>query len=143
LPYFWVVNFRQRFLRYGIGVIIGVLLSALFFSGRSCNDWLPGKRVKARMQLEEVQPDTFLQCLLDCEGPTKADSNQLMKWLLAAEINWSESAAREERPCYLFEMPAECPFAELTVCFSEHSASVGMPYLREAVSCGCDEVKDE
>lgn len=138
------MNFRQRFLRYGIGVIIGVLLSALFFSGRSCNDWLPGKRIKARIQLEGVQPDTVLQCLLDCDGPTQADPNQLMQWLLAAEINWSQSAARQERPCYLFEMPTACPFEELTVCFSEHSASVGMPRVREAqLTCGCDEVKGE
>ena len=137
MSYFWVVNFRQRFLRYGIGVIIGVILSALFFSGRSCNDWLPGKRIKARMQLEGIQPDAPLQCLLDCEGSTRADGNQVMEWLLAADINWSESAAREERPCYLFEMQEECPFETLTVCFSEHSASVGMAVVREATDCPC------
>ena len=74
---FWS-NFRQRFLRYGIGVIIGVILSASF-SGRSCNDWLPGKRIKARMQL--IQPDAPLQCLLDCEGPTRADGTR-SQWLL-------------------------------------------------------------
>lgn len=137
------MNFRQRFLRYGIGVIIGVILSALFFSGRSCNDWLPGKRIKARMQLEGIQPDAPLACLLDCEGPTRADAHQLMQWLLEADINWSESAARGERPCYLFEMQDSCPFKTLSVCFSEHSASVGMAILREATACPCDGVMVE
>ena len=131
------MNFRQRFLRYGIGVIIGVILSALFFSGRGCNDWLPGKRIKARVQLEGIQMDAPLQCLLECKGTTYTDGNQVMQWLLAADINWSESAAREERPCYLFEMQADCPFETLTVCFSKHSASVGMAVVREATDCPC------
>jgi len=64
-----------------------------------------------------------------------------MQWLLAADINWSEGAAREERPCYLFEMQADCPFETLTVCFSEHSASVGMAVVREVADCPC--AKDE
>ena len=131
------MDLRQRFLRYGIGVIIGVILSALFFSGRSCNDWLPGKRIKARIQLEGIQPDAPLQCLLECEGSTRADGNQMMQWLLAADINWSESTAREEHPCYLFEMKAGCPFETLTVCFLEHSASIGMAVMREATDCPC------
>lgn len=137
MSYFWVVNIRQRFLRYGIGVIIGVILSALFFSGRSCNDWLPGKRIKARMQLEGIQPDAHLQCLMDCDGLTRADGPQLLRWLLAADINWSKSTARGERPCYLFEMQEDCPFTSLTVCFSERTASVGMVVVREAGNCPC------
>ena len=89
------------------------------------------------MQLEGIQPDALLECLLECEGPTRADGSQVMQWLLAADINWSESAAREERPCYLFEMQEDCPFEALTVCFSEHSASVGMAEVREATDCPC------
>lgn len=139
------MNFRQRFLRYGIGVFIGVILSALFFSGRSCNDWLPGKRIKARLQMEGFQVDGPLQCLLDCEGVTQANSNQLMQWLLDAEINWSESSGREERPCYIFDMATDCPFAKVSACFSEHSASVGMAVLRQDsdVNCPCDGVMVE
>ncbi|HBP45863.1 MAG TPA: hypothetical protein DD635_08150 [Flavobacteriales bacterium] len=132
------MNIRQRFLRYGIGVIIGVSLSALFFSGRSCNDWLPGKRIKARLQMEGIQPEMGLQCLLDCEGPTRADGDQVMQWLLAADIIWSESSAREERPCYQFKMQEECPFESLTVCFSEVSTSVGRAVVRESNNCHCD-----
>lgn len=140
------MNFRQRFLRYGIGVFIGVILSAVFFSGRSCNDWLPEKRIKARIQLDGVVPDFRLQCLLDCEGPTRGSHSSWMAWLLAADINWSESTPRETPPCYRLDMAADCPFESMTVCFTEGSGTLGDAVVREATAegaCDCPSVRGE
>jgi len=135
------VNFRQRFLRYGIGVFIGVILSALFFSGRSCNDWLPAKRIKARMQLDGVSPDAYLSCLMQCEGPTAASREVLMTWLLNSEIQWSLSEPRGSQPCYHLKMPLDCPFSSMKICFSNDEGELSQAVLSEDIAlnsaCSC------
>ena len=140
------MNFRQRFLRYGIGVFIGVILSALFFSGRSCNDWLPAKRIKARMQLDGVSPDAYLNCLMECEGPTEASRERLMEWLLDSEIEWTLSEPRETPPCYHLKMSSDCPFASMKICFADDAGNLGQVELREdvapGVSCSCAPLMD-
>jgi hypothetical protein len=121
------VNFRQRFLRYGIGVFIGLLLSVFFFQGRGCNDWLPEKRIKSRMQMDGVRPSEALVCWMQCdESPAQASMAELMQWLMESNINWSASTPRSIPPCYILDTDPSCPLRQLEVCFGSESGTVDL-----------------
>ncbi|MDA8606577.1 hypothetical protein N9L13_06050 [Flavobacteriales bacterium] len=133
------MNFRQRFLRYGIGVFVGLLLSIFFFQGRGCNDWLPEKRIKSRMQLDGVLPSEALACWMECAGgPAQASNSTMMQWLLESEINWSESRPRQEPPCYILDTAPGCPLRQLEVCFGANSGVVNLTSGSGLPPTGCD-----
>ena len=138
------MNFRQRFLRYGIGVIIGLFLSFFFFGERGCN-WMPSKRIKSRMQLDGVVPDAQLSCLIDCEGLAPNSMQDVEAWLLDCEVNFSASHPRQNIPCYHLEMPEESPFTSLQVCFLDSVGLLSNPVLRDGQfdRCNCDTTLSE
>lgn len=133
------MNFRQRFLRYGIGVFLGLLLSVFFFQGRGCNDWLPEKRIKSRMQMDGVRPSEALMCWMNCtEDHSEVSMSQVMQWLLDAEINWSASSPREVPPCYVLDTDSSCPLGKLEVCFSLKSGTVSFTEASAVSLEGCN-----
>ena len=66
------MNFRQRLVRFLIGIGIGFLLVKMFFGQRGCMQWLPGSQVKKQITEDipehglEIFPD--IKCLMDCQG---------------------------------------------------------------------------
>jgi hypothetical protein len=139
LRYFWNVNFRQRFLRFGIGVTIGLMLSVFFFQGRGCDDWLPEKRIKSRMQMDGVRPSEAMACWMQCDGgPAQVTMSEVMQWLLEAEVNWTASSPREEPPCYILDTAPDCPLRQLEVCFSLDSGTVYLTPDSGPASEACD-----
>ena len=132
------MNLKQRLLRYGIGIFIGVLLSLAFFSGRGCNDWLPEKRIKARMQLDGIRPDSTVACIIRCHQNTTQDAMSLESWLMEAEIDWSESGPRETPQRFVFLMPVAAPFVKLECHFKEGIGWITSPEFRDGIEmCSC------
>lgn len=69
------MNFRQRLLRFIIGIAIGFILVQVFFGERGCGHWLPGNQVKKWIKENnaniEVMPETT--CMMKCQGLTPSD----------------------------------------------------------------------
>ncbi|NNC82521.1 MAG: hypothetical protein HKN79_03010 [Flavobacteriales bacterium] len=93
------MNFRQRLLRYLIGVGIGVILSAYFFSDKKhlWTSWLPGNRVKERIVQSywDVSPeaDCHLQCLPN-------GMEDLRKAISEADVDFKQSDTQGESKTY-------------------------------------------
>jgi len=113
------VNFKQRLLRYGSGVIIGVLLSLAIFSGRGCSEWMPEKRIKSRIQLNSIELDAVVSCAIECWTTQQGKPSPLEAWLMDAEIDWSMSGPRETPQRYVFNLPNEAPLQSVECQFSE------------------------
>lgn len=132
------MNFRQRLLRYGFGVSIGVLLSVVIFSGRGCSDWLPEKRIKTRIQLNNLQTDDEVMCVIRCWQDETNKSSPLENWLLAGEIDWSKSGPRETPQRYVFNLPAESPIKSLECRFTEKGGTITQAIFRDKGDrCNC------
>jgi len=69
------MTFRQRLIRYLIGIGVGFILVKVFFGQRGCMHWLPGKQVKKWIKENnrnvEVMPTTA--CFMECQGITNND----------------------------------------------------------------------
>jgi|TARA_B110000503_G_C7053289_1_gene373287 hypothetical protein len=132
------VNFKQRLLRYGAGVIIGVLMSVVIFSGRGCSDWLPEKRIKSRIQLDGIELDAVVSCAIRCWEDEQGKPSPLEGWLLDAEIDWSVSGPRETPQRYVFNLPAEAPLQSVECRFSQSSGLITKAVFRiDADRCQC------
>lgn len=68
LTYICVMKFQTRLNRFLIGIVIGLLLVAVFFGGRDWFSWLPGPRVKAQLTEWYQAPDGELEAQLICSG---------------------------------------------------------------------------
>tara|TARA_B110000503_G_scaffold115765_1_gene174324 strand:+ start:1058 stop:1480 length:423 start_codon:yes stop_codon:yes gene_type:complete len=132
------VNFKQRLLRYGSGVIIGVLMSVVLFSGRGCSDWLPEKRIKSRIQLDGIELDAVVSCAIKCWEDEQGKASPLEAWLLDAEIDWALSGPREMPQRYVFNLPNEAPLQSVECQFSETRGMITAAVFRSnADRCQC------
>jgi hypothetical protein len=137
------VNFKQRLLRYGSGVIIGVLFSIVIFSGRGCSDWLPEKRIKSRIQLNSIELDDVVSCAIKCWQEETGKTSPLENWLLDAEINWSMSGPRETPQRYVFNLPDESPLESVECRFTQKSGEItGAVFRINADRCDCAGLSD-
>ena len=82
------MNLSQRFLRYMIGVMIGLGLVFVFFGQRSCTDWMPNKRVLLRLSETEMIITKKARCEMDCQG---LDTEDLLHLLKTGNIDFSDS----------------------------------------------------
>ena len=132
------MNFNQRLLRYGSGVLIGIFLSVAFFSGRGCSDWLPEKRIKTRIQLNQLQADEVVLCAIRCWQNETGKDSPLEAWLLNAEIDWSKSGPRETPQRYVFNLPAESSLESVECRFTEDGGTIEAAVFREnGDRCNC------
>ena len=115
------------------------MLSVFFFQGRGCNDWLPEKRIKSRMQMDGVRPSESLACWMQCaESPARASMSDLMEWLVGSKINWSASTPRSVPSCYILDTDPSCPFRQLEVCFGSKSGIVDLTSASDLPLDACD-----
>jgi len=64
------MNFRQRLLRYLIGMALGLGLVFVFFGPRGCGKWLPGRQVKKwiKENNQNIEISPKATCLMKCQG---------------------------------------------------------------------------
>lgn len=135
------MNFKQRLLRYGIGVFLGVLISLYFFGGRGCGDWMPTSRIKADIQRGGIVPDEKTRCELHCVGMSVEDLELLV---LNGTVNVGASSPRETPRSYRFVLGASAengPVSGITFLLTDTASVATALAWREGVpppGCGCD-----
>lgn len=133
------MNFKQRLLRYGVGIFLGVLISLYFFGGRSCGEWMPTARIKADIQLGGIMPDAKTKCELECVGMSVTDLEALV---LAGKVDLGASSPRETPKAYRLALGGSAgkgPFSEITFLLTDTASVATALAWREGVPPpGCD-----
>lgn len=90
----------QRFSKYLVGIVIGLMLSFLLFSNRSCTKWLPGNQVRKTLTSNRILGNDLTNCLMHCYGL----NDSIMREIAAiGEINFKESKVRTKPLKYMVE----------------------------------------
>lgn len=96
------MKFWKRLKYYGVGLILGTLLSVILFNGRGCS-WLPENRVLDRIgQMSTIQVTSDMLCRIGCSQVTM---DELVKELKASslEVVFSESDTDTDPKKYVLE----------------------------------------
>ena len=96
------MNFNQRFIRYIVGFMVGLVLCFIFFSGRGCSDWLPGARIKEKLVSKPVYFSDLATCEIECYGFRTSEIFYEMR--TQGDIVFSRSETRSDPRVYCFEM---------------------------------------
>jgi hypothetical protein len=94
------MTFMQRFSKYLVGLVIGVMLSFMLFSNRSCTKWLPGNQVRKTLTANPIQGNALTNCLMDCYGLNDSIMREIAS---SGEINFKESLVRTKPLKYMVE----------------------------------------
>ena len=94
------MNFRQRFLRYLIGVSIGMTMVYFMFPNYDWLGWLPKKQVKEELLKKPLVIDSIGQCKMDCFHISGA---QLELARSEGSIDFASSRVKEEPRIYRLE----------------------------------------
>lgn len=128
------MNFKQRFSRYFIGIIIGVMLSFVIFGKRSCGKWLPDSRVRQTIAEKTLRFTPEVLCMMDCHGFSEKEV-ELLTLEGNVVYNNSEPRATPQRYYLKGEKRAEIQAAMIEL---RDSASVVIElFPRDQKSCGC------
>lgn len=128
------MNFRQRFLRFLIGVFIGFGLVYMFFNDKLnvLSDWTPKNRVKARITESYYVPNPKSDCLIDC---VSSSWDSLMNDVKGFDVDFSRSKTKGETKEYhlITNEQAEGYFR-----FAVRDSSVWLVGLKTDVDCECN-----
>ncbi len=94
------MNFKQRLLRYGLGVGIGCLLVFVLFPNYDWLGWTPGKQLMKRIRESTWVNTESGKCTMSCLNKTTADFDQAR---FNGEINFSMSDTHSKPPVYELE----------------------------------------
>lgn len=88
------MNFWQRLLRFGFGVLIGLALTGVFFSDRPnvFTSWLPGNVVKKQLRENPLKWSDKAKCLYEAYGLKEKEFTDLLK---NGKVQFSESQTKE------------------------------------------------
>ncbi|MDZ4823003.1 MAG: hypothetical protein SH856_06050 [Flavobacteriales bacterium] len=126
------MTFKQRLLRYLIGVGIGLIIVWVMFGDREWLGWTPKNRVLKMIRAAELTVSEKAQCQLDCMAMKDAD---IKKFLENASVNFSKSNPHKEPKTYLLEGDEE---NTLRMTFdTRDSVATLVDVLRVGASCPC------
>ncbi len=94
------MKFSQRLTRYLVGIFIGVLLSFVLFSERSCNKWLPGERVKAMISEKPIRFEKQILCVMECQN---ISTDSLVNIARNGSVVYKRSEPRNDPQRYFVE----------------------------------------
>lgn len=98
------MNLTQRFQRYFVGVVIGLILVFVFFGERSCTDWLPNDRVLDRLSETDMIITKKARCEMNCAGLVDED---LLHLLRTGNVEFNQSQTRTYPLVYYVEASRE------------------------------------
>lgn len=111
LAYFCGMNFQQRFVRYLVGIFIGVLVSFMLFGQRSCTNWLPGKRIRDFLTEQPIRYTESSRCFMRCYG---LETDAVQRIISEGDIDYSQSEPRAAlQRYYLASDEDDLPYAML------------------------------
>ncbi len=137
------MNFRQRLLRFMIGVAIGLALVFIFFGPRGCGQWLPGNQVKKWIRENnaniEISPNTT--CRMQCMDLSVDDVLYTISEEGKSDVLFSESQTKGYPKTYLIESSREDSIKfRFGFTLREDSSSVvsSVERLDRTFNCDCD-----
>jgi len=92
------MNFRQRFLRYGLGVAIGCVIVYMMFPNHDWLGWLPGKQIMRQIQECKMHVTPHAQCRLECQGLSTTNFNDAR---YKGEVDFASSDTKSSPKRYL------------------------------------------
>jgi hypothetical protein len=95
------MSFKRRLVLFGFGIILGLILSAFFFAGRTSvlTAWLPNARVISRFKSTKlVLKDNTIKCKFNCLGITSKD---LSYAITDGDVLFSESKTNQKPILYV------------------------------------------
>lgn len=92
-------KFKDRLKYYIIGILIGLILTYIFFGNRGCA-WLPENRVKNMIAEKEILVGDSVKFLMECSGVDHNDIYRLLED--EGDVNFSKSKTREYPKIYWF-----------------------------------------
>lgn len=94
------MNFRQRLLRYLIGIGIGCLLVFVIFPKMDWLGWTPGKQMNKRIRQATWVASDYGVCTMKCNG---VDNNRFDQARFNGEVNFEMSDVHAPIPRYQLE----------------------------------------
>lgn len=91
------MNFRQRLLRYMIGVFIGVLMVYFMFPDRDWLSWSPGNQIMGRLRSGKVEISEKGFCRMQC---AQLDTAAFRQARIHGNIDFSHSDAQSNPKRY-------------------------------------------
>ena len=89
---------RRRLYRFGLGFLIGSLLSYAIFKGRDITGWMPNGRILAILQ--KIDPQSYsgkINCQLECYGISQKEMDAIYR---DGDVDFGESQTRTEPRIY-------------------------------------------
>lgn len=131
------MNLTQRFSRYFIGIVIGLILVFVFFGKRSCNDWMPNKRVLLRLSETDMIISKNARCKMDCYGFQDED---LLHLLRTGDVNFRKSDPRSYPLLYYVEAERADNGVDYAMEFEARDSTTTLLniYLEEVHTCDCN-----
>ncbi len=129
------MTFFQRFKRFLISLLIGILLSVAFFNDKVgvLTGWTPTNRVKARVIESYYTPDATSDCFLLCNGMSW---DSLLTFVPDASVDFKASQRRVDPK--EFELNFEDTPMLSTVRFAVQDSSVWIADMMSSHNCNCD-----
>ena len=133
------MKFSRRLMLFGFGVLLGTLLSAFFFSGRTnvLTGWLPNARILARLnETKLLLKDKSVKCKFDC---LHINSKDLACILTDGDVLFSESKTNQEPKLYVvYAAPKDSePFKIIFSAEDTTSTIVDVSLALEDRVCNC------
>jgi hypothetical protein len=94
------MKFRQRLVRYLIGVSIGLVLVAVLFGDRAWNSWTPNSKVLEFMRDNYQEPDSTVTCHMKCFDLSGRELQDLME---NGDVEFNESLVKQEPKIYVID----------------------------------------
>lgn len=131
------MNLTQRFSRYLLGVVIGLILVFIFFGKRSCSDWMPNDRILLRLSETDMIITKKSRCLLDCQGLGDED---LLHLLRTGDVIFRESETRSYPLIYLVEAERETDGLDYSMKFEARDSTTTLinVALEGEMDCNCE-----
>lgn len=128
------MNFKQRLLRFMIGVTIGILVSLFMFKDKLnlFTSWLPANVVKKRLQDSYWDVSPRSTCLLDC---IDMDLKEFKIYLLEGDVDFKGSVTEGETKEYQFVFSDSDLLR--TARFAVRDSSAQLLELGTIKSCDC------
>jgi len=127
------MKFLQRLSKYLVGVMIGLGMSYVMFSGSGCMDWLPGKTIKKEIFRKSIKPIEEAECVLICGGLNESDLIELVE---EGSIRYKKSGPREFPRRYLIE--GDGALKSATFLLTDTASTVIEIVLASDKTCNCN-----
>lgn len=133
------MNFAKRLRYYAIGLMMGLVVSFMFFKNRGCG-WLPGNRVMDAISSSYIVRTDSMQCLMNCNAISDED---LYNIFYHGDVLFSESKVDEPEKIYVLQGIREVTQSKFKIAFKIKDTISVIHHIPDAHNtCNCVDTSD-